>query len=242
MDYKHFINGSISGMFGVILSHPIDTIKTSIQDNKKVNLNARYLYRGILPALSGVGLEKAVVFGFYNNSYYYCSKYFNDFYAIPISGLMSGIGASLVVTPVERLKILSQTGHKLELKYFHPSSLYRGITATFTREVPGFAIYFSNYNYWKNKLYGDSIPLHMSFLLGGLSGALSWLFIYPQDVVKTRMQAHNHTNNSFLNTVSTLYKEGGYRVFVKGFHFALLRAIPLHAGTFMMMEVMSQLF
>lgn len=38
MDIKQFFNGAISGMFGIMISHPIDTIKTSIQDKKKLIL------------------------------------------------------------------------------------------------------------------------------------------------------------------------------------------------------------
>lgn len=242
MDFQHFVNGAVSGMFGIMLSHPIDTIKTSIQDNKKVKYNVRFLYRGILPALSGVGMEKAIVFGTYVNTKKYLQKKdFNKRYINFLSGLASGTSAAFIVTPVERLKILSQTGHKLSVTDFNPFSLYRGISATFTREIPGFAIYFSTYNYLKNNFCEENIPLHMSFLFGGISGAVSWFGIYPQDIVKTRMQAHNNSNSTFTTTVKNIYNEGGILRFFKGFHLALLRAVPLHAGTFMMMEIMNNI-
>lgn len=242
MDFTHFLNGMISGMFGVTISHPIDTIKTSIQDNKKIKYTPKFLYRGIVPALSGVGMEKAIVFGSYINTKKYLEDNgFNKRFITPISGLVSGTSAALIVTPVERLKILSQTGHKLTLDSFYPTSLYRGLSATFTREIPGFAIYFTTYNYLKDKYYRDTIPLHMSFLFGGISGAVSWFGIYPQDIVKTRMQAHNNSNSKFKTTVINIYKEGGIKNFFKGFHYALLRAVPLHAGTFMMMEVLNKM-
>jgi solute carrier family 25 (mitochondrial carnitine/acylcarnitine transporter), member 20/29 len=240
MDFTQFLNGAISGMFGISISHPIDTIKTSIQDNKNIKYNMRFLYRGVLPALSGVGMEKAIVFGTYVNTKHYLEeKNFNKKYINFLSGLASGTSAAFIVTPVERLKILSQTGHKITIKDIHPFSLYRGISATFTREIPGFAIYFSTYNYLKNKYYQDNIPLQMSFVFGGLSGAISWFGIYPQDIIKTRMQAHNISNNTFIGTATDIYKNGGIPAFFKGFRFALLRAIPLHAGTFMMMELLN---
>ena len=241
MDFTQFLNGAVSGMFGIMLSHPIDTIKTSIQDNKKVKYHVRFLYRGILPALSGVGMEKLLylVHMLILNNIYYRKILIKDINFL--SGLASGTSAAFIVTPVERLKILSQTVHKLSVNDFSPFSLYRGISATFTREIPGFAIYFSTYNYLKNKFYQEEIPLHMSFLFGGISGAVSWFGIYPQDIVKTRMQAHNNSNSTFTSTVKNIYKEGGVMRFFKGFHLALLRAIPLHAGTFMMMEVMNKI-
>lgn len=236
MDIKQFFNGAISGMFGIMISHPIDTIKTSIQDKKKINFSLRFLYRGLLPSLSGVGLEKAIVFGtFKNMEQYMKNNNYNNNIITPISGLAAGTSAAFIVTPVERLKILSQTGQQINLNHFKLSSLYRGISATFTREIPGFSIYFSSYNYLKYKFYNDNIPLHMSFLFGGVAGTLSWCGIYPQDVIKTRMQA-DLDKKTFKNIVKEIYSEGGILMFYRGFHLAVLRAIPLHAGTFMMME------
>jgi hypothetical protein len=43
----------------------------------------------------------------------------------------------------------------LSLDHFKPSKLFVGLSATFTRETPGFAIYFLNYEYWKKKLFTD---------------------------------------------------------------------------------------
>ena len=86
--------------------------------------------------------------------------------------------------PYERLKIQLQTGHKLSVEHIRPSRLFVGLSATFTRETPGFAIYFSNYEHWKKTLYtdkGKSIGPLSSFMLGGMSGIVAWIFIYPQD-------------------------------------------------------------
>jgi hypothetical protein len=99
-----YINGGISGMCGVILSHPIDTIKTHIQTGNVLSSfkpSFTNLYKGLAAPLIGVGLEKAIVFGTYNYMY---SKTDN----IPLSGAISGLVASLVVTPYERIKILKQ--------------------------------------------------------------------------------------------------------------------------------------
>lgn len=127
MDFQHFINGAISGMFGIMLSHPIDTIKTSIQNNKKVKYNVRFLYRGILTALLGVGMEKAIVFGTYvNTKQYLQQKDFDKRYINFLLGLASGTSAAFIVTPVERLKILSQTGHTLSVNDFSPFHFIEG--------------------------------------------------------------------------------------------------------------------
>lgn len=240
----HFINGALSGACGVIISHPIDTIKTSLQNKKPILYTPISLYRGILPAISGVGFEKAFVFGTYNNTYKFLeNNNVNNNLLNPISGAISGLTASLVVTPAERLKILSQSGKDIKLQDFRLSNLYRGISATITREIPGFATYFTVYNKLKDNYVNqyNHLPLYMSFLYGGIAGATSWFGIYPQDVIKTRMQTQTCNEKvSFMNTIKNIYSEGGIRPFFKGFHFALMRAVPLHAGTFTMMELMNK--
>lgn len=244
MDLSHFINGAVSGMFGVAISHPIDTIKTSIQDSKPIPRSLMGLYKGIVSALTGVGLEKAIVFGTYENMNRHLCKYnMCDESRIAISGALSGLSASMIVTPVERLKILAQTGTCINMTHFHPFSLFKGLSATFTREVPGFAIYFSTYEFLKRKYCrtSDVVPIEMSFVFGGISGGMAWFGIYPQDVIKTRMQSEiNGKNTKYFQMAHLLYNENGIRSFFKGFHLALLRAVPLHSGTFMMMEVLKK--
>ena len=66
-----FLYGAFSGMVGLTLSHPFDTIKSNIQTGHKVPfknlINPRFLYKGFVPPLFGMGLEKAVVFGTFHN-------------------------------------------------------------------------------------------------------------------------------------------------------------------------------
>jgi Mitochondrial carrier protein len=244
--FRHFFYGAVSGSFGVAISHPIDTIKSNIQDSKRVSFNPRALYRGVLPAMSGVGFEKAIVFGTYETAKRIFDRHSNnERLNIAASGAISGFTASLVVAPTERLKILSQTGTQITAQHFRPSVLFRGLSATFTREVPGFAIYFSTYTHLR-KTHVDRtdrpLPLYAAFGYGGISGAVSWFGIYPQDLIKTRMQADTGAvQPSFIKTVKHIYHEAGLRGYFRGFHLALLRAVPLHAGTFMMMEVMTRM-
>jgi len=232
--YKSYIYGTFAGCFGVLISHPFDTIKTCVQENKPLNLNVKSLYKGLTPPLIGVGLEKAFVFGTYNS----CMKMLNlnknnnshNFFA----GLMSGLTASLVVTPFERIKILKQTNQKLQLNNF--KSLYSGLSATFTREVPGFGIYFTVFN--NNKKYYQQNTIY-DFINGGLTGIISWIFIYPQDRIKTKIQANKDKNLTFKESFNEILKEDGIKQFYKGFPFALYRAVPLHAGAFCAFEYLN---
>lgn len=235
---NNYIKGCISGIFGIILSHPIDSIKTHHQTKKgtRFNYSIANLYRGITSPLIGVGLEKAIVFGTYN----YCrDKNLNT----PISGAISGFSASLIVSPYERIKIMKQTGQNVTFRnIITPTFLFKGLTATFTREVPGFAIYFSTYEWLKHRFYtirGDEITIPSSFLFGGISGTMAWIFIYPQDRIKTVLQSS--TTISIREIIYKIYNSGGVSQFYSGFSFAVGRAILLHSGTFCMMEILNKI-
>jgi solute carrier family 25 carnitine/acylcarnitine transporter 20/29 len=232
----NYLKGGVSGICGVILSHPLDTIKVhkQLNTNKPFNYSLTNLYKGIKAPLCGVGLEKSIVFG----TYTYCK---NQNLNTPLSGVISGLLASLIVSPYERIKILQQTNQSI--KTVNINFLFKGLSATFTREVPGFAIYFSTYEKLKNtyiqKYNTLFLPLPCSFLFGGMSGGLAWIFIYPQDRIKTIMQSNKNKTN-FVEVFSELYNKGGIRYLYSGFSFAMGRALLLHSGTFCMMEYLNR--
>lgn len=225
-DYK---NGVISGVVGLILSHPIDTIKTYKQSNIPIKYNINSLYKGITAPLISIGLEKAIVFGTYHS----CR---NNNIPVFLSGAISGFLATFIVTPYERIKILKQTNHAIN---WSPKFLFRGLTTSFTREIPGFAIYFQTYEtfkyIYKNHNQNNNIPLFYSFITGGISGSFAWIFIYPQDRIKTIIQS-NSINNNPKEIYKSLYKLGGVKELYKGFSFAIGRAMLLHSGAFATME------
>lgn len=242
LSYKNFLYGWFAGVNAVIVSHPIDTIKTNIQEKKIINYNFRSLYKGLSAPLLGVGLEKAIVFGVFESTRNFTGS---DI----ISGALSGMSASFIVTPFERIKILLQTNQSISKNNFNKSYLFQGLSATFYRETPGFAIYFATYNYLKSLRYErlskkylnkNKIPYispFESFTFGAIAGSCAWIFIYPQDRIKTHIQAINDRKLSFYKGFLEIYKDGGYKGFYRGFHYALMRAIPLHATAFMTIEI-----
>lgn len=239
---NHYIKGCLSGMFGILISHPVDSIKTHMQTYKNLsgfNYKPSHLYRGITSPLIGVGLEKSLVFGTYN----FCHTKNN--LSIPVSGAISGFVASLVVSPYERIKILRQNQTNFVWKdCLKPSFIFKGLNATFTREVPGFAIYFSTYEYLKNKYYtskNKDIDIMASFIFGGIAGSNAWLFIYPQDRIKTIIQSNNTNKIKIMDLIYSTYKNGDIKQFYSGFSTAIARAILLHSGTFSMMEILNKL-
>jgi solute carrier family 25 carnitine/acylcarnitine transporter 20/29 len=235
---KSFLFGYIAGFAGIIVSHPFDTMKTMIQEGKKIYFNIRFLYRGVTAPLIGVGLEKAIVFGTFENT-----KYFTNSDAI--SGAISGLTASLIVTPFERIKIILQTNGKMNFKNLNSNQmnfryLYQGFSATLTRETPGFSIYFTVYNNLKKRT--KEITPFKSFLYGSAAGIFSWIFIYPQDRIKTHLQALSEKKMGLIEGFREIKNSGGYSGFYKGFSFALMRAVPMHATAFMTIEILKSKF
>ena len=244
---NQYLYGGISGMCGVLISHPLDTVKTHIQTGNTLSTfkpSIRNLYKGLSIPIIGVGIEKAIVFGTYNYALQNTGN-------IPLSGAIAGLTASIIVSPYERLKILKQSSHNISLKEsLNLKFLFRGLSATFTREVPGFAIYFTvyeNLKYYNSKQDSNTkITSIQSFMFGGIAGLVSWIFIFPQDKIKTIIQSSTHINYNrigFATVISDIYTNKGIRSvgksFYKGFSWAAGRAILLHSGTFATMDWLS---
>jgi len=227
---NEFIAGSLGGLVGTILSHPIDTIKTRIQSGSAKNIfdaiNMKKYYSGIRAPLLGIPLEKSIVFGFYNLGK---QNGLNNFW----SGIIGGFMSTLIVTPIEYVKVNLQ--NKTPLSALKISNIYKGFIPTVCRETPGFGIYFTVYNYLNNN-YNKSKSYINNFTYGGLSGLFAWIFIYPSDLVKTIKQDISNTK-SLQQIILDIYNKNGLRGFYKGFHFAAARAVPLHSGVFLGYEI-----
>jgi solute carrier family 25 carnitine/acylcarnitine transporter 20/29 len=236
---NEYIYGLIGGIVGTLFSHPPDTIKTRLQsataNSFKDALKMGNLYRGVSAPLFGIGFEKLIVFGFYGE----CKKRgFSD----ALSGVIGGFASTLIVVPVDRIKILMQNKEKISISLFKPKSLYKGFSITLFRETPGFGIYFTTYNTLTNNFNKDK-HLLKSFLFGGISGFTSWVFIYPSDLIKTKYQSIKCNSNITINQViKDIYKNYGLKGFYKGFNYAIMRAVPLHGGVFLGYELSKKIF
>ena len=112
--------------------------------------------------------------------------------------------------------------------------------------MPGFAIYFTTYEYLKKKNFTEhnkKIDYTSSFVYGGIAGITAWIFIYPQDRIKTILQSHSGTeknmNLNIKSIINSIYANGGLKQFYSGFTWAVARASLLHSGTFCMMEYLN---
>ncbi|KAG5913811.1 hypothetical protein E4U42_000873 [Claviceps africana] len=93
----------------------------------------------------------------------------------------------------------------------------------------------------RNRLPRADMPAWKIALYGGLAGEALWLASYPFDVVKSKMQTdgfgprqrYPSTRACFAAT----WRADGIRGFWKGIWPTLLRAMPVSAGTFAVVEM-----
>ena len=156
-----------------------------------------------------------------------------------MAGCAAGLSQSMISCPMELVKTRAQLRSMSVISCLRQTvrseggvrALYRGYWATVARDAPAFAVYFSCYEYLL-KFSKKSTPSTLLLLFaGGTAGAVSWLAIYPIDVIKSRIQA-DLTYNSMRQCVRHSLSEEGFGVFLRGVAPTLVRAFPSNATTF----------
>lgn len=215
----------LSGLIGVTISHPIDTLKTnqqisgnsllsivkSMNSRNIVKLTKNY-YRGFKYPMMFTPIEKGIVFNVDNYLYEKCG---NRIY----SGFGAGIVAGFFVNFIENMKINQQNIYKNKMlnRKFNLNFFTKGLSQTLLREGIGYTIYFKTFNDYYN-------PILPTFVAGGLSGVTAWVVIYPFDRVKTLVQSGNSVKH--LNVLN-IYKGCGL---------SLVRAMIMHGCVFYFVE------
>merc|ERR1719228_2267819 len=113
---------------------------------------------------------------------------------LAIAGSSAGLAQSMLVSPMELVKTQMQM-HKTTgifetfqtiQKQAGIRGLYRGLGATILRDSPALGMYFACFEAILRQ-FGDSIAVILG--AGGIAGVFSWMVSFPQDVIKTRLQA-----------------------------------------------------
>ncbi len=130
--------------------------------------------------------------------------------------------------------------------------LFRGLSSTIARDVPFTFIFFGAYEAWTSfitdfrsswlcspsfitnpdSFSGKKLNSVGIYLAGGLSGASAWSFIFPIDVVKSRIQIYN-SSVTFVYMTKHIYSQYGMHGFYRGWSSAIIRAFPANAGLFL---------
>ncbi|KAH6891075.1 mitochondrial carrier domain-containing protein [Thelonectria olida] len=178
------------------------------------------------------------------------------------AGAFAGVANSVLSGPIEHIRIrLQSQPHGAARLYNGPldcirkvgahdgilSGVYRGQVVTIWREAFAYGAWFTAFEYLmnsdaaRNRIDRKEIPGYKIAFYGGLAGEVLWLASYPLDVVKSKMQTDGfgpaQKYPSMRACISTVWRTEGARGFWKGIAPTLLRAMPVSAGTFAVVEM-----
>jgi hypothetical protein len=172
-----------SSFIEVVLTQPLDVIKTHYQSKTPIRYNIKNLYKGLLPRAIGNIPSRSV----FLLSQEYLQKYLQK-YKLIYPNLFVPIGAgftqTLVDTPFEVLKIN-------KINNINNKNLYKGFVPHLSRNI---IFLISVYNFKKinktnNKLYTG--------LLGAMGGVFGAYISHPLDTIKTRIQSNQKISYNF---------------------------------------------
>ncbi|CCD34541.1 similar to mitochondrial carrier protein (Ymc1) [Botrytis cinerea T4] len=264
---KDLFAGAAGGVAQVLLGQPFDIVKVRLQTTTQYanaleaaqtiyrNEGALAFYKGTLTPLIGIGACVSVQFGAFHQARRYLENYnttrnplspglsYAQYYAggclCRLQTQPHGAG-KLYNGPVDCVRKLS--AHEGVLK-----GLYRGEAVTIIREAQAYGVWFLSFEYMmnsdaaRNKIERKDIPSWKIAFYGGLAGEALWLASYPFDVVKSKMQSDGFGEkmkyNGMRDCFAKTWRAEGARGFWKGIFPTLLRAMPVSAGTFAVVEM-----
>lgn len=184
---------------------------------------------------------------------------YSEYYA---AGAFAGVANSVISGPIEHVRIRLQTQpHGANRLYNGPwdcvrkltaqggglKGLYRGEAVTILREAQAYGVWFLAFEWLmnadakRNKVDRKEVPSWKVAFYGGLAGEALWLGSYPLDVVKSKMQTDGFGKGQRYKTMrdcfAQTWRAEGMRGFWRGIGPTLLRAMPVSAGTFAVVEM-----
>ena len=227
------------------------------------------LYKGVTSPMLGVAIMNASIFGLYSLSLRYQQEHhFLEKHPIAqvfIAGMLSGLGSSLITSPIDLIKIREQintspspspssssSSHKPStwtvLKQVIRTEgvfrgVYRGWCTTAVRDL-GYGPYFATYELLNTSIRGwtGRPPTNVDLAVSGaLAGVVAWLSTFWADVIKTKIQASTRFDDRgakslFWSTARETYASGGWRAFFVGVGPTVVRALPVNAVLFVTYE------
>lgn len=169
----------------------------------------------------------------------------DSYTSIGVAGFTAGAVLSVVTSPIYMVKTIQQTqpdlGFRdaLRMMRAHPGT---GFGVHFAVETVNRSIYFCTYEYLKryyeqkDENADPDTPAKMSMsgrmISAAAAGINCWLWIYPIDALRSRIYANMAADApiSGMQMAKTMYSEGGWRSFYRGFAITTMRAGPVAAA------------
>lgn len=188
---------------------------------------------------------------------------YGQYYA---AGAFAGIANTFLSSPIEHIRIRMQTQpHGPNRLYAGPldciqklsrspsvaMGLYRGTSVTLLREAQAYGAWFLSFEYMmqadtkRNKYTRKDVPTWKIATYGGVAGEMLWITSYPSDVIKSKMQTdgfgEKQRYRSMRDAFAQTWRQEGMLGFWRGIGPTLLRAMPVSAGTFAVVEMVQRL-
>ncbi|KAH9300913.1 hypothetical protein KI387_012496 [Taxus chinensis] len=230
------------------------------------------LYKGMGLPLAAVAFQNAVAFQAYAllSRAIDHSNEGNEppsYKSVALAGIGAGTIQTAILTPVELIKIQLQVNTARRptsiRDNFGPikvakgivqreglKGLYRGLGITVLRDAPAHGVYFWTYEYSREWLHpgcrkNSQESLSTMLAAGGCAGVASWIFCYPLDVVKSRLQAQGNASPKYTGILDCLQKsvrEEGFKVLWRGLGTAVARAFVVNGAIFAAYETALRFF
>jgi len=243
------IAGSTAGSLGVVVGQPIDMLRVRLQigaQNFTHSTGFLALFKGVVPPLLMTGVVSSLQFGVYQGIQNECERRLSkSSRALPlwthfVAGFGAGAALSIVTSPFLILKVQQQA---LGEDLLHSAArlvraegargLFRGFGAHFYADSAGRGVYMMSYEALKRVAGSDcsSLSNAQRLVAGAGAGMLTWLAIYPADVVRSRLFALRPGLGSLSSSqcVRLVYREHGWKGFFKGMGLTVLSAGPIAA-------------
>ncbi|KAI1608436.1 MC family mitochondrial carrier protein [Exophiala viscosa] len=228
------------------------------------------LFRGAAAPILGYGALNSILFMTFNRSlklmdpsiFDYTKLAGVDLGKIWVAGAIGGLASFVVSAPSELIKCRAQLvvdGQGSSYAVFKDiwkhgglRGLYYGGTITSLRDAFGYGWYFWSYELSKRLLLSRQPDPFVSptasdvLISGGIAGVITWVSIYPLDVIKTRLQtepawhperqgllpadgAVRHRAPTSLDVAREIWRSGGIGGFYRGVGICSLRAFFVNA-------------
>lgn len=237
----------------------------------------RGLYAGTVPALIANVAENSVVFAAYGacqNLVATVSRKpsVSELTALDnaTAGFLAAFFSSFTLCPTELIKCKLQALREVQqnkpnekVNHISPYQLtkqilrtegipgmFRGLTSTFAREMPGYFFFFGGYEATRELLAKpgqskDEIGPLNTMVAGAVGGVALWTAIFPADVIKSRIQVQSLTH-SMTRVGMEIFRKEGFLALYNGLQPTIVRTIPATAVLFVVYEyskkLMTELF
>ncbi|XP_014477226.1 PREDICTED: solute carrier family 25 member 38 isoform X2 [Dinoponera quadriceps] len=165
-----------------------------------------------------------------------------------LAGSFSGTFSTILFQPLDLVKTRLQS--RVNAHYATPKSgmlgtvahivrkdnvfgLWRGMTPSITRVIPGVGLYFSSLHWLKHTFGLEELTALQAISLGITARSMSGALLIPITVVKTRFESDVYKYNSISEALKLIYKQEGMKGLSSGLVPTLLRDAP-YSGLYLM--------